>query len=83
MSDISDDLREKTARIVAEGDRLLASNEFPTPTDCSAACASCLSAVARGNVDKIDHEFGFSSREDICMLEARNILAEKHNLIIN
>lgn len=77
-----DQLREKTKRIVVEAERMLRFGEFPNATACSPDCASCLSADARGNVDDKDFGAGFDSSEDICMLEARNKLAEKHNLQI-
>lgn len=80
--DTFDKLREKTNRIVKEGERLMKRKSIPSGY-CEKDCASCLAAEARGNVDEKDYGWGFSSREDICMLEARDILAEKYHLTIN
>lgn len=75
-------LRDKTKRIVKEGKRLYRSKDNSWDT-CGKGCASCLSAIARSNVDKKDFEYGgFDSSEDICMLDARDILAEELNLKI-
>ena len=74
-----DSLREKTERIFQEGKRLVATGEFSDY--CRKDCASCLSAEARGNVDEKD--FGgisFDSSEDVCMLDARDRLAEELNM---
>lgn len=86
--------RDKTQRIVQEGVRL--SRRKAIPKDwCSSTCASCLAAEARGNVDKKDRRSNklgycllgvpafFNSREDVCMLEARDILSKKLNYEIN
>lgn len=81
MKEIFDKLREKTERIIKEGERLLKEKK-DFSTYCSKDCASCLSAEARGNIDKIDFDGSFSSREDVCMLEARDLLAERYNLTI-
>lgn len=81
MKDNFDTLREKTKRIVREGIRLSKRKKMPKHYCCK-NCASCLAAEARGNVDKKDYDFGFNSREDVCMLEARDILAEKLKWII-
>lgn len=70
--DIYDLLRDKTRRIVLEGRRLY---KRGYKGNCNNNCASCLAAKARGNVDKKDFGIGFDSREDICMLEARDILS--------
>lgn len=68
-----DKLREKTERIVAKG---LEIKDSVTGL-CRPKCASCLAAEARGLVDKEDFDMGFDSSEDVCMLDARNILAKK------
>ncbi len=77
-----DHLRDKTARIVEEAERLMKRNAVPQ-SYCSRDCASCLAAEARGNVDNKDFVIGFDSSEDVCMLEARDTLAEKYKLTIN
>lgn len=80
--DTFDELREKTNRIVLEGERLL-KNGFKDTCGGDKPCASCLAAEARGNDDDIKgNDLGFVYG-DVCMLEARHILAEKHDLIIN
>ncbi len=88
-----DKLRDKTNRIVREGLKLAKRDKMPNDY-CLPNCASCLSAEARGNVDKEDRKNGklgncilgvpafFDSKEDVCMLEARDILAEKLDWII-
>lgn len=82
MKDKYDKLREKTQRIILKGEELLLKN-FKGSCDGKKICASCLAAEARGRVDKEDFDFGFDSSEDVCMLDARDILAKKHNLQIN
>ena len=59
---------------------------------CRADCAGCLAVAARSNVDEVRRkkgEFGFSafglpayfsSREDVCMTDARNILGKEFDL---
>lgn len=69
-------LEEKEKRIVEEGIKLSKRKKMPSRY-CEQKCASCLAAEARGNVDKKDYGFGFSSDEDICMIHAADILAEK------
>ena len=81
MKDKFDLLRDKTKRIVKEGIRLSKRNKMPDDY-CVPNCASCLAAEARGNVDEKDFGVGFDSSEDICMLEARDILARKLKWII-
>lgn len=73
--DIYNKLRVKTQKIVVEGRRLVSMGEFPNADSCSEKCASCLAVTARGLVDQKDYGNGFSSGEDVCMLEARSILA--------
>lgn len=75
--DFYDNLRDKTTRIVKEGLRLAEDETYLGSTSNHGKCASCLAATARNNVDKVDHGWGFSPAEDVCMLEARGILAEK------
>lgn len=82
MKDIYDNLRDKTQRIVTKGEKLL-SEGFKGYCSGEKICASCLAAEARGEIDKEDFGGGFNSSEDICMLDARDILAEKLNLEIN
>lgn len=77
-----DKLREKTNRIVAKGEELFKSG-FNNTCKGDKPCASCLSAEARGIIDNEDFGLGFDSSEDVCMLDARDILAEKYNLEIN
>lgn len=80
MKDKYDKLRDKTQRIIKEAEKILKSG---MPKDaCHSDCASCLAATARGKVDEKDFDFGFDSSEDVCMLDARNTLAEKHNLTV-
>ena len=79
MKDKFDKLRDKTNRIVEEGERLLKRKKVPSDW-CHPKCAACLAAEARGNVDKKDFDIGFDSSEDICMLEARDILGKKYKL---
>lgn len=76
--DFYDKLRDKTERIVAKGLELAQRDVMPDHF-CQPDCASCLSAEARGLVDEEDFGLGFNSSEDVCMLEARSILAEKLN----
>ncbi len=81
QKDFYDKLRDKTKQIVKEGLRLA---KNPPKDLCEPKCASCLVATARGNVDNKDFGFPtFDSGEDICMLEARDILAKKLNWKIN
>jgi len=83
MKDKYDKLRDKTKRIVKEGERILKAKEDYDDCKKKNGCAACLSARARGNVDEIDFkdDFGlFDSSEDVCMLDARDILKEKYNL---
>ncbi len=77
-----DKLREKTTRIVSRAEELIRLG-FKGTCEGEKPCASCLAAEARGLVDKEDFDLGFDSSEDICMLDARNILAEKYNFEIN
>lgn len=83
QKDKYDLLREKTQRIVDEAKIIYASGDR-TYDICTTNgdCASCLAAKARGNVDEKDFGFGFSSDEDVCMRDARDILAEELNLTI-
>ncbi len=76
-------LREKTKRIVKEGLKMVRDKEFPLDDSCSEKCASCLAASARGRTDRVDYDYSFDSSEDVCMLDARDILAKKLNFEIN
>ena len=79
-------LRKKTRRIIEEGLKLAKRSKMPADY-CIPKCASCLAIEARMNIDEIDYKDSaitmFSSREDICMLNARDILAKKLDWIIN
>ncbi len=75
--DFYDNLRSKTERIVQEGLRLASDETYLKDESNHYQCASCLAAIARGNVDEKDYDGWFHSSEDICMLKARNILADK------
>ena len=77
-----DDLEIYLQLVLKEGRKL--AKRKRTPKDwCSPKCASCLAAEARTNVDLRKYGLGFDEREDVCMLEARDILAEELNWEIN
>jgi len=72
--DLYDKLRKKTERIVQEGLKMAKNKEVKL---CRPKCASCLAAEARSKLDIEEYGIGFDSREDVCMIEARDILAKK------
>ena len=80
-----EDLEEYLQLILKEGRKLAKIIKVSKKLNglCSLKCASCLAAIARSNVDKEKYDIGFSSREDICMFEARDILAKELNWKVN
>ena len=82
MKDDYDLLRDKEERIFKKGLELAKRDKMPKDWCCE-NCASCLSAEARGIVDNEDYDLCFDSTEDICMIRARDRLAEKLEWIIN
>jgi len=68
---------EKYLQLVLKEGRKLAKRKKQPKEWCSKKCASCLSVKARCIVDEKKYGTGFSSREDVCMLDAIDILAEE------